>query len=117
MLDPDHDAVVTQFNRLIEELLSGNLNRSRFQPWEIDILVDMVGCSLPGANRFVNILREYQNAVQQRILEGARAPLKLSEYLGLRNSRPPGAPLVRSVNQLGGFNKLRGRQRVLENIH
>ena len=82
-----------QFNRLIEELLSGNLKRSKFQHWEIDILVDMLGCTLPGAARSVNILRKYQKAIQQRIKEGARVPLKLSEYLELKgkSSRPPKA--------------------------
>jgi hypothetical protein len=85
MPDPDHDSVLTQFNRLIEELLTGNLNRSKFQPWEIDILVDMASCELR-PSQCVTILREYQTAVAQRIREGARVPLKLSEYLELQRT-------------------------------
>jgi hypothetical protein len=92
MLETD-DAVLTQFNRLIDELLRGNLKRSKFWPWEIEILVDMVSCDLPGTSQRVNILREYQNAVQRRIKDGARFPLKLSEYLELqgKSSRSAGA--------------------------
>jgi hypothetical protein len=87
MHEMDHDAVLMQFNRLMEELISGNLNRSSFRPWEVEILVDMVRSKLPGASRRVIMLREYQNAVQQRIREGAQVPLKLSEYLQLKRRR------------------------------
>lgn len=87
MLDPDHESVLVQFNRLIEELLSGNIKRSRFQPWEIQILVDIVSCEMSGASRCVAMLREYQKAVQQRMREGARVPMKLSEFLELQGKR------------------------------
>ena len=84
MHELEQDAVLMQFDRLIEELIRGSLNRSSFQPWEVEILVDMVRCKLPGASRRVTMLREYQNAVQQRIREGAQVPPKLSEYLRLK---------------------------------
>jgi hypothetical protein len=84
IVDPDKGAVLRQFNHLIEELLSGNLHRSRFQPWEIDILVDMVSCHLPGAAQSAGTLREYQKVAERRIRKGARVPLKLSEYLQLQ---------------------------------
>ncbi len=76
MAEPDSDEVLAQFNQLIEELLGGNLHRTTFRPWEIAILVDVVRCKPSGS-----ILREYQNAVQQHMRAGARAPLKLSEYV------------------------------------
>lgn len=81
LVKPDPDPVLTQFNCLIDELLSGNLNRSKFQPWEIEIIVDMVDCELPRASGCIAMLREYQKAVQQRTREGALVLLKLSEYL------------------------------------
>ncbi len=84
---PDYDAVLAQFNHLIEELLDGNLNRSNFRPWEVDILVDMVSCDLRGATRRATILREYRQAVEQQIRKGAGVPLKLSEYLKQSSSR------------------------------
>src|ERR1700676_1169193 len=89
MLDSDHDSVPMQFDRLIEEVLSGSLNRSRFRPWEIGILVDMVSCELPGASRCVTMLRQYQAAIQQRMREGAQVPMKLSEYLELQGKSSP----------------------------
>jgi hypothetical protein len=84
MIELDNDALLAQFKQLIDELLHGRLNRTKFRPWEIEILVDIVSCNLPMASQCVNILRQYQNAVQQRIREGAQVPLKLSEYLELK---------------------------------
>ena len=37
---PDHDAVLAQFNRLIQELLRGNMQRNTFRPWEVELLLD-----------------------------------------------------------------------------
>ncbi len=81
MAELDSDAVLMQFNRLIEEILGKNLYRSTFRPWEIGILVDLDHCNLRGASKRGSILRGYQNAVQCQMQAGARLPLKLSEYL------------------------------------
>jgi hypothetical protein len=81
MVEPDSDEVLAQFNQLIEELIAWNLHRSTFRPWEIGILVDMVRCRERGFSTREKILREYQKAVQEHMREGARSPLKLSEYL------------------------------------
>jgi hypothetical protein len=93
MEEPGSDEVLAQFNRLIEELLGRNLHRSTFQPWEIVILVDMAACYWNGFSKRRSILREYQKAVQQQMQAGARAPLKLSEYMASlqvsRNQRKP----------------------------
>jgi hypothetical protein len=86
MHELEHNVVLMQFNRLMEELISGNLNRSKFEPWEVEILVDIVRCELPGPSRRGAILREYQNAVEQQMREGAQIPPKLSEYLQLKAS-------------------------------
>ena len=77
---PDSDAILAQFNRLIQELLRGNMNRNTFRPWEIDILLDIEHCNLRDAARR-ETLRRYQRAVQRHMEKGARLPLKLSEYL------------------------------------
>ena len=34
---PDSDAVLAQFNRLIQELLRGNMHRNTFRPWEVEL--------------------------------------------------------------------------------
>jgi hypothetical protein len=82
MLDslPDSDAVLAQFNRLIQELLRGNMHRNTFRPWEVELLLDIESCNLRDTARR-ETLRRYQRAVQRHMEKGARLPLKLSEYL------------------------------------
>ncbi|HTD42921.1 MAG TPA: hypothetical protein VK687_02020 [Bryobacteraceae bacterium] len=77
---PDSDAVLAQFNRLIQELLRGNMHRNTFRPWEIELLLDIESCSMREASKR-DMLRRYQKAVQRQMEKGARLPLKLSEYL------------------------------------
>ena len=77
---PDSDAVLAQFNRLIQELLRGNMHRNTFRPWEIELLLDIEGCNLREASKR-ETLRRYQKAVQRHMEKGANLPLKLSEYL------------------------------------
>jgi hypothetical protein len=77
---PDSDAVLAQFNRLIQELLRGNVQRNTFRPWEIEVLLDIESCGLRETNKR-DVLRRYQKAVQRHMERGARLPLKLSEYL------------------------------------
>src|ERR1700681_667069 len=84
---PDSDAVLAQFNRLIQELLRGNMHRNTFRPWEVELRLDIEGCTLrESAKR--ETLKRYQKAVQRHMEKGARLPLKLSEYLdGLKAKR------------------------------
>jgi hypothetical protein len=77
---PDSDAVLAQFNRLIQELLRGSMNRNTFRPWEVELLLDIEACTLRDSSRR-ETLRRYQRAVQRHMEKGARLPLKLSEYL------------------------------------
>jgi hypothetical protein len=77
---PDSDAVLAQFNRLIQELLRGSMNRNTFRPWEVELLLDIEACNLRDSSRR-ETLRRYQRAVQHHMEKGARLPLKLSEYL------------------------------------
>ncbi|MGA3025929.1 MAG: hypothetical protein ABSF98_14260 [Bryobacteraceae bacterium] len=78
--DVDAETVLAQFNRLIQELLRGNVNRNTFRPWEIDILLDIEACQIRDATRR-ETLRRYQRAVQRQMDKGAARPMKLSEYL------------------------------------
>ena len=77
---PDSETVLAQFNRLIQELLRGNMNRNTFRPWEVAILLDIEACNLKESAKR-ETLRRYQKAVQRHMEKGARLPLKLSEYL------------------------------------
>jgi hypothetical protein len=78
--EPDSDAVLAQFNRLIQELLRGNMRRNTFRPWEVELLLDIEGCNLREAAKR-ETLKRYQKAVQKHMEKGARLPLKLTEYL------------------------------------
>jgi len=89
---PDSEAVLAQFNRLIQELLRGNMHRNTFRPWEIELLLDIESCSLRESYKR-ETLRRYQKAVQRHMEKGARLPLKLSEYLeAVRSKRAAQAP-------------------------
>jgi len=94
-VQPESTALLGQFNRLIEELLTGQLHRTRFEPWEMEILLDIEGASLTGAARKKHI-QAYQRAVQQQVKRGAMRPRSFSEYLSAAQSRgsqrkPPAA--------------------------
>lgn len=84
---PDSETVLAQFNRLIQELLRGSLNRNTFRPWEIEILLDLEVVEFKDGSKR-ETLRRYQRAVQRHMEKGARLPFKLSEYLeGLKAKR------------------------------
>lgn len=86
----DSEARLNRFNRLMQELIRGNMNRNTFQPWEIEILLDIEACQLREPVKR-ETLRRYQKAVQRAMEKGAPMPLLLSEYLGgkKRNQAQP----------------------------
>jgi len=81
---PDREIILAQFNQLMEELLAGRMQRCKFQPWEIDILLDVMGCDLSRFTHAEPVIRQYQEAVQIHLANGAPLPLKLSVFLALR---------------------------------
>jgi hypothetical protein len=74
------EARLSRFNRLMQELIRGNMNRNTFQPWEIEILLDIDACQIREPVKR-ETLRRYQKAVQRAMEKGAPTPLRLSEYL------------------------------------
>jgi hypothetical protein len=76
----DADTLLTQFNRLVQELLRGNISRNTFRPWEIELLLDIETCQLKDGQKR-ETMRRYQRAVQRQMEKGATTPMKLSEYL------------------------------------
>jgi hypothetical protein len=69
-----------RFDRLMHDLTLGRLNRSAYEPWEIDLLLDIQTCAIP-ARRLAPVLRRYQKSVQRQFQSGDREPMRLSEYL------------------------------------
>ncbi len=76
----DSEARLNRFNRLMQELIRGTMNRNTFQPWEIEILLDIETCQIREPVKR-ETLRRYQKAVQRSMEKGAQMPLRLSEYL------------------------------------
>ncbi len=75
------EEMLAQFNRLIREMLRGQINRNTFRPWEVELLLDVENCGLRDSSRD-STLRRYQKAVQRQLERGADKPMKLSEFLG-----------------------------------
>ena len=87
LLEIESEAKLTQFNRLMQDLLKGNMNRNTFRPWEITLLLDIESCTLANGNRR-EVLRRYQKAVQRSYDRGETSLLRLSDYLeNLKNKR------------------------------
>jgi hypothetical protein len=87
---------LVQFNKLLAEFIRGRIRRTTFQPWEIELLLDIEACDLRDANRR-ELLKRYQRAANKFVDRGGRSILKLSEYLEKRhrrlNSASPAHPL------------------------
>jgi hypothetical protein len=77
---------LNRFRRLIGELLRGEMHRNSFEPWEIELLIDFETCQLPSRRR-LEILRQYQRAVERQLETGPGPPIKLSHFLVLREQR------------------------------
>jgi hypothetical protein len=79
----ERELTFNRFQRLILEVLRGETRRNVFQPWEVDLLVDIDGCALDPKRR-VATLRQYVRAVERQLYEGPGPPMKLSEFLRQR---------------------------------
>ena len=87
------EAVCIRFNRLVQNLLQGKLDRNAFDRWEIDLFIDIENCAmLPGQKR--RALMRYQKAVTRQLQNGAQLPFRLSEYL--RRNGLSGRPCKRA---------------------
>jgi len=80
------ELTLNRFRRLIGEVMRGAVARNSFQPWEVEILVDLENCPLKPRRR-LEILRQYQRAVERQMVTGPGPPMKLSEFLEMRASR------------------------------
>jgi hypothetical protein len=80
------ELMLNRFRRLMADLQRGALSRNDFQPWEVEILLDMADCELDRRRR-ADILRQYQKAVEKQMETGPGPPMKLSEFLAMRAKR------------------------------
>lgn len=85
------ELMLNRFRRLIGELMRGVVRRNTFEPWEIELLLDIQNCALDPRRRS-DTLRAYQKAVERQLEAGPGPPMKLSEYLHLKMTRRPRMP-------------------------
>ena len=78
--------MLNRFNRLMGEVIRGAIARNTFEPWEIDILLDLDTCRLERRRRW-DILRQYQRAIERQLQDGPGPPMKLSEFLEARERK------------------------------
>lgn len=76
--------MLNRFRRLMAELQSGKSQRNQFEPWEIEILLDLENCRID-RRQWPAVLRQYTKAVERQIEGGASPPMKLSHFLLLRS--------------------------------
>ena len=79
--------MANRFNRLIKELLNGEVRRNCFQPFEVDLLVDLQECRMTRSRRD-EFLRRYQRVVQRQLERGELPPVRFSDFAGQRGRRP-----------------------------
>ena len=79
----DLELTINCFNRLVKEILNGEVRRTCFQAWEVDLFVDLQACRLTRSRR-EDALRRYQRAVQHQLERGEIPPIRLSAFIGQR---------------------------------
>jgi hypothetical protein len=88
---PDAELLKPKLTKLMRELQDGESHRNSFQPWEIEILLDIHDCVLPKGRR-KTLLERYHRAAQKQIDKGAPRILKLSEYMERSSRRAASDP-------------------------
>ena len=58
----EREVMFHRFQRLIAEVLRGQMSRTVFQPWEVELLVDIESCELEPKRR-AGTFRQYVRAV------------------------------------------------------
>jgi hypothetical protein len=79
----ERELLLNRFKRLIGEVIRRETSRNSFQPWEIEILLDVDACQLESRRR-LEILRQYQRAVERQMEIGPGPPMRLSQFLVMR---------------------------------
>jgi hypothetical protein len=81
------------FNQLVQELISGTIQRHVFTQWELDLLLDLQTCSIRKCARG-DVLRRYLKAVQQHFAEDTSSLLRLSAFVEQESHRRTPAQAV-----------------------
>ncbi|MGI8960440.1 MAG: hypothetical protein ACR2IV_11890 [Bryobacteraceae bacterium] len=77
---PSERSDFVSFNQLVQELISGTVQRHVFTQWELELLLDLQTCAIRKCSR-ADVLRRYLKAVQQHFNENASTLLRLSAFV------------------------------------
>lgn len=77
------ELMLCRFRQLIGEVQAGKTHRNSFEPWEIEILVDLQACRLT-QSEWKRILPVYQQAVERQLESAGGPPVTLSQFLAIR---------------------------------
>jgi hypothetical protein len=80
----ERELMLNRFRKLLSEITRGVSSRNTFLPWEVEILLDLETCDV-FARRRPETLRQYERAVERQLERGPGPPMKLSDFLALRN--------------------------------
>ena len=80
----EQELMLNRFNRLIGELLRGAMSRNVFQPWEVELLLDLDTCQIPreAASGCAASIPEGSHQATRDVLPAR--PMTLSRYLEIR---------------------------------
>ena len=77
-----------RFRKPVAEVTLENVKRNAFEPWEVEIPLDMEACSIEPKRRG-EILRQYLRGVEKQMEKGPGPPMKLSGILQRKTTRRP----------------------------
>src|SRR5260370_39007463 len=86
-LTVQNDTNRTRFNRLVQDLVTGHLQRNSFLPWHVDLLLEIESSPFR-RSELKKVLRRYQRAVNRFVEPVGHQPFQLSEYI-VRIKRAP----------------------------
>lgn len=104
---PELESRLANLDKLVADLIAGQFHRTTFQPWEVEVLLDIQACSVGDSNKR-ELLKRYQKAAHRWFDRGGRTLLLLSDYRARRHCRAPvnggyapdTAPLDDELNEL-----------------
>jgi hypothetical protein len=83
----DLELMANRFSRLIKDLLQGKVQRTSFERWEVQLLVDLDSCRLSRSRRD-EALRRYQRAVVHQLERGEVPPVRFCDFARQRPRKP-----------------------------
>jgi len=95
------------FNQLVQELITGTVQRHVFTQWELELLLDLQICPIRKCAR-AEVLRRYLKAVQHHFTEHGSSLLRLSAFVEQENqqktSSQPVSLAARTIGRAAGLS-------------